>query len=209
MPQVIEIRTSSEPQLNECDVTDHLLPNPTPNSISNVCIALASGQKNSYQEDSISTGAISGISGGTFYNDRGKLSPSSTNSQDPMMATSMSIKELLEEDEDDTSTIALSSNQPERNFHRGSSDSNTITHDTQIMGAKSMLSLPNEDVITSSTKDGSKLDVGSDVCANVNSSTSTNSAAQIVAITNNVAIAEGSEKIRRKLSVQGEYKLMY
>ncbi|XP_020716800.1 adenylate cyclase type 2 isoform X2 [Ceratitis capitata] len=203
VPQVIEIRTSSEPQLNECDVTDHLLPNPTPNSISNVCIALASGQKNSYQEDSISTGAISGISGGTFYNDRGKLSPSSTNSQDPMMATSMSIKELLEEDEDDTSTIALSSNQPERNFHRGSSDSNTITHDTQIMGAKSMLSLPNEDVITSSTKDGSKLDVGSDVCANVNSSTSTNSAAQIVAITNNVAIAEGSEKIRRKLSVQG------
>lgn len=197
VPQVIEITTSSEAQPSDCDVTERLLPIPTPTSISNVNIALSCGHKTPNQEDTISTGGISGISGGIFPIERGKLSPSSTNSQDPIMTKSMSIKELSEEDEDDV-MIQLS-NPEEENKHNGATNMSTVLNEGQTVESKSSLSLPNEYVNSASTKNIGKLEVG----ANANSIALTNSTAPSSTLTNSLMVTEGPEKIRRKLSVQG------
>ncbi|XP_054736031.1 adenylate cyclase type 2 isoform X1 [Anastrepha obliqua] len=197
VPQVIEITSSAEAQPNDCDVTERLLPNPAPTSISNVNLALASGQKSPNQEDTLSTGAISGISCGVLPLERGKLSPSSTNSQDPMITTSMSIKELSEDDEDDT--VEQSSNPLGQKKHRGSADSNTALEETQTTGAKSSLSLPNAYLMSGNPCNGGTTEPG----CNANHAALTNSTATTAATSNNLVVAEGPEKIRRKLSVQG------
>ncbi|XP_017466015.1 PREDICTED: adenylate cyclase type 2 isoform X2 [Rhagoletis zephyria] len=200
VPQVIEISSSTEAQLNDCDVTERLLPNPAPTSISNVNIALASGQKTPNQEDAVSTGAISGLSGGIFALERGKLSPSSTNSQDPMITTSMSIKELSEEDEDDI--IAQTSNPLEQNKHCSNKDSNTALEDAQTIGNKSSLSLASAVAMSANGCNGGTTESSCNTNVNdvnTNNNASNNSAANAY----NLSIAEGPEKIRRKLSVQG------
>ncbi|XP_067644332.1 adenylate cyclase type 2 isoform X2 [Eurosta solidaginis] len=199
VPQVIETTTSSETPSNDCDVTERLLPNPTPTSISNINTSLTNGQKTPNQEDALSTGALSGISGGVFSLDRGKLSPSSNNSQDPVITDS--IKELSEEDEDDK--IPPTHNLLLINKHRESADSNTV----EEVRRKS-LPLPNEDVMNASICNGGT--AGNSGCnnnsigaENLNSIASTNSMALMPSTINNLSVSEGPEKIKRKLSVQG------
>ncbi|XP_039963573.1 adenylate cyclase type 2 isoform X1 [Bactrocera neohumeralis] len=196
VPQVIEITTSSETQPTECDVTERLLPNPSSSSISNVNIALSCEQKTPNQEDTISTGGISSI-GGIFPIERGKLSPSSTNSQDPIMTKSMSIKELSEEDEEDA--MIQSSNKEEGNKF-GSTNMKAL-NECQTVGSESSLSL--HDVISASTNNSNKLEAGGNISVNTNYIALTNSTAPSSTTTNSLLITDGPERIRRKLSVQG------
>lgn len=196
--------TSSETQPNDCDVTERLLPNPTPTSISNVNIALYCGQKTSNQEDTNSTGGISSTCGVIFPIERGKLSPSSTNSQDPMMTKSMSIKELSDEDEDDA-MIQLP-NLEKMNKCNGATNMNTVLNECQTVGSKSSLSLPNENEITASTNNIGILEVGGNISANANCIALANLTAPSSTLTNSLMVTDGPEKIRRKLSVQGRSK---
>nr|XP_036216570.1 adenylate cyclase type 2 isoform X1 [Bactrocera oleae] len=200
VPQVIEITTSSETQPNECDVTERLLPNPAFTSFSNVNIALSCEQKTPNHEDTISTLGISNICGGIFPIERGKLSPSSTNSQDPIMTKSMSIKELSEEEEEDA--MMQLSNSEENNKY-GSTNMQAILNESQTVESKSSLSLPNENVISGSTNNNGILEVDDNIAVNANCNALTNSTALSSILTNSLMVTDGPEKIRRKLSVQG------
>ncbi|XP_037933392.1 adenylate cyclase type 2 isoform X2 [Teleopsis dalmanni] len=201
VPRVIESTTSPEP--NDCDVTDKLLPT----TVTNFCAN--STTPTGGQEDAISSCG----GGGSLQLDRGKLSPSSTNSQEPMMpalgsAASMSIKEMSEEEEDETNLLRVkptdSQSQLSTSMHRGSADSNITEQPT--IAAKSSLSLPNDDIINVSNSDGAAnqaLASNTTTSGTTNSTTTTATTIGSGGSGNNLMVCDAPEKSRRRLSVQG------